>query len=169
MVRGAHTRGHLKSAIRCTNVPQEAHKPRGTLSLDRRMMIGVLIVAALWVSAVPVGSVAAAAKDAEGRICRPRLGECAAIELGKGGIFGWTCSGGKVEGSGFYIVFVRPSGTYVLLKVPQGRTSFEFAPDTQGPWRWIVINTDPDGTRPDVESEPGYFEVLAPGSTRKKF
>lgn len=57
-------------------------------------------------------------------------------------------------------MFVRPSGTYVLLKVPDGRTSFEFTPDTTGRWRWIVINTDPDRTKPDRESEPGYFDVV---------
>ena len=57
-------------------------------------------------------------------------------------------------------MFIRPVGTYVLLKVPQGRTSFEFTPDMAGMWRWIVINTDPDRTKPDLESEPGYFEVI---------
>jgi hypothetical protein len=139
------------------------------LLLDRNIVTVVVIGIAVWVAAGPVAPASVAEDEAEGRICKPRLGECAAIELGKGGIFGWTCSGGKVEGSGFYIVFVRPSGTYVLLKVPQGRTSFEFAPDAQGPWRWIVINTDPDGNRPDLESEPGHFQVLAPGSPQKKY
>jgi len=112
---------------------------------------------------------AADANEPAERICRPRLGECAGIEMGKAGIFGWTCSGGTVEGSGFYVVFVRPSGTYVVLKVPHGRTSFEFTPDTLGQWRWIVINTDPDGTKPDVESEPGHFQVLPAGPASKNF
>jgi len=75
-------------------------------------------------------------------------------------MFSWTCSAHNRPGKGYYIVFVRPSGTYVLLKVPEGRTSFEFTPDTAGSWRWVVINTDPDRTRPDTESEPGHFQVI---------
>jgi hypothetical protein len=94
------------------------------------------------------------------QVCRPDLGPSPAIELGKAGVFTWGCSGTSEQGKGFYIVFIRPSGTYVLLKVPQGRTSFEFAPDTTGSWRWIVINTDPDRAKPDVESSPGHFQVV---------
>jgi hypothetical protein len=93
-------------------------------------------------------------------VCKPILSPARKIELGTAGIFTWTCGGGKKSGSGYYVVFVRPSGTYVLLKVPEGWTSFEFTPDTVGMWRWIVINTDPDGAKPDVESESGNFEVV---------
>jgi hypothetical protein len=93
------------------------------------------------------------------QVCRPNLGPSPTIELGKAGVFTWSCAGGTEKGKGYYIVFIRPSGTYVLLKVSQGRTSFEFAPDTPGLWRWIVINTDPDRTKPDVESTPGHFQV----------
>ncbi len=92
-------------------------------------------------------------------VCKPKLSAAPRIQLGMAGIFTWTCEGGEKSGNGYYVVFVRPSGTYVLLKVPDRRTSFEFTPDTVGIWRWIVINTDPDGTKPDVESEPGNFEV----------
>jgi hypothetical protein len=93
------------------------------------------------------------------RVCRPLLEEARSLELGGAGLFKWTCSSGEKPGSGYYIVFVRPSGTYVLLKVPEGKTSFEFTPDAEGRWRWIVINTDTDRTKPDVESEPGHFDV----------
>jgi hypothetical protein len=93
-------------------------------------------------------------------VCRPDLGPSPVIELGKAGVFTWSCSGENEKGKGFYIVFIRPSGTYVLLKVPQGRESFEFTPDTPGMWRWIVINTDPDRTKPDVESKAGHFQVV---------
>lgn len=93
-------------------------------------------------------------------ICRPILGPSPRIELGRPGQFAWTCSGGRQDGQGYYVVFVRPAGTYVLLKVPHGRTSFEFTPDVQGMWRWIVINTDPDRTKPDLESEAGFFQVF---------
>lgn len=99
------------------------------------------------------------AENEPGRICRPQPTQTPAIELGQAGQFRWTCSGGTNNNKRYYIVFVRPSGTYVLLKVPEGRTSFEFAPDTAGKWRWIVINTDPDRTKPDRESQPSYFEV----------
>ena len=94
------------------------------------------------------------------RICRPVLGVSPTIELGKAGLFSWSCMGGEKKGAGFYVVFIRPSRTYVLLKVPLGRSSFEFTPDAPGMWRWIVINTDPDRTKPDMESEPGYFQVI---------
>jgi len=47
----------------------------------------------------------------------------------------------------------------VLLRASEGKDSFEFAPDVEGRWRWIVINTDPERTKPDVESEPGRFDV----------
>jgi hypothetical protein len=99
-------------------------------------------------------------------VCRPKLSITPKIEFGKAGFFTWTCQGGEKSGSGYYVVFVRPSGTYVLLKVPERRTSFEFTPDTVGMWRWIVINTDPDGAKPDVESEPGNFEVLQAESNK---
>ncbi len=99
------------------------------------------------------------AEGPEDQVCLPKLGPAPPIELGKAGQFNWSCSGDQKYGKGFYIVFIRPVGTYVLLKVPQGRSSFEFAPDMQGTWRWIVINTDPDRGKPDVESEPGFFQV----------
>lgn len=101
-----------------------------------------------------------AGEKGSSQICRPSLGTSPTIELGRAGQFRWTCVGGKEAGNGHYIVFIRPSGTYVLLKVPRGRTSFEFTPDTPGLWRWIVINTDPDRTKPDLESEPGFFQVV---------
>jgi hypothetical protein len=102
--------------------------------------------------------------SAEQEICRPVLGVSPRIELGKSGQFEWTCTGGKHDGQGFYVVFVRPAGTYVLLKVPHGRTSFEFTPDVEGVWRWIVINTDPDRTKPDLESDAGFFQVITAGA-----
>lgn len=94
------------------------------------------------------------------RVCRPVLEPVPIVEMGDAGTFKWTCSGAEKQGAGYYIAFIRPSGTYVLLKVPRGRTAYEFTPDTGGMWRWIVINTDPDPTKPDVESEPGYFQVI---------
>jgi hypothetical protein len=97
--------------------------------------------------------------DSLPNVCRPKLAPPQTIQLGKPGIFSWSCEGAQRAGSGYYIVFIRPSGTYVLLKVPEGRMSFEFTPDAVGAWRWIVINTDPDGAKPDVESEPGAFVV----------
>ncbi|MFH0958666.1 MAG: hypothetical protein V1897_08185, partial [Pseudomonadota bacterium] len=95
-----------------------------------------------------------------GEICKPELMETSAIELGAPGEFKWLCDHNLPLGEGFYVVFIRPSGTYVLLKVPRGRTSFEFTPDTIGMWRWMVINTHPDKTKPDVESSPGNFQVV---------
>jgi hypothetical protein len=106
------------------------------------------------------GSPVLAVEDGTPEVCRPSLGLSPAIELGKAGVFTWNCAVDNDKGKGFYIVFIRPAGTYVLLKVPQGRTSFEFTPDTPGTWRWIVINTDPDRTKPDVESKPGTFQVI---------
>jgi hypothetical protein len=97
--------------------------------------------------------------DGSSLICRPVLEPSPPIVLGQSGYFNWKCVEGQAAASGYYVVFVRPSGTYVLLKAPQGRTSFEFTPDTAGAWRWIVINTDPDRTKPDLESEPGRFQV----------
>jgi hypothetical protein len=93
------------------------------------------------------------------QICRPVVEPSPPIVLGQAGHFSWKCVDGQEAGTGYYMVFVRPNGTYVLLKVPHGRTSFEFTPDTAGVWRWIVINTDPDRTKPDLESEPGQFQV----------
>ena len=94
-------------------------------------------------------------------VCRPMLEPVSPIQLGESGIFSWTCSGGSAPGAGYFVVFIRPIGTYVLLKVPTGRTSFEFTPDTAGAWRWVVINTDPDRSSPDVESNQGRFQVTA--------
>ncbi len=94
----------------------------------------------------------------EHKTCRPSLVPLQSVELGKSGEFRWNCSGPESE-VGFYIVFIRPSGTYVLLKVPRDRNSFEFTPDVSGIWRWIVIHTDPDRSKPDAESEPGTFLV----------
>jgi len=105
-----------------------------------------------------LAGIASEGLDAGPSICQPVLGPSPTIESGKAGQFDWACRQG--DRRGFYIVFIRPVGTYVLLKVPQGRTSFEFTPDMAGMWRWIVINTDPDRTKPDLESEPGYFEVI---------
>ena len=93
-------------------------------------------------------------------ICKPELSGAQTIEMGHSGIFDWKCDENRVRGAGFYIVFIRPTGTYVLLKVPIGKNSFEFTPDVAGAWRWMVINTDPDRSKPDVESEPGHFQVI---------
>jgi hypothetical protein len=119
----------------------------------------VLLLSALSVMGALV-STSLALEERIPHICRPDLGPSPAIELGKAGAFTWSCSGENEQGKSFYIVFIRPSGTYVLLKVPQGRESFEFTPDAPGTWRWIVINTDPDRTKPDVESKPGNFQVV---------
>lgn len=102
-----------------------------------------------------------------GGICKPELVEVPAIELGNPGAFSWVCDHGQPTGEGFYIVFIRPSGTYVLLKVPKGRKSFEFTPDTLGVWRWMVINTHPDKTKPDVESAPANFNVVDSENPRR--
>jgi|GEM_PF-1420762 len=99
-------------------------------------------------------------------ICRPVLEPIPLIHLGEAGQFRWNCTGGSHQGDGYYIVFIRPMGTYVLLKVPHGRNSFEFAPDMEGLWRCIVINTDPNRSLPDVESEPIYFQVVKPSDSR---
>jgi hypothetical protein len=96
-------------------------------------------------------------------VCSPALENVPVIELGKGWKFTWNCDGANGMEHGFYIVFIRPSGTYVLLKVAQGSNYYEFTPDASGHWRWIVINTDPDRSKPDVESEPGHFQVVEPG------
>lgn len=77
-------------------------------------------------------------------ICKPELSGSQPIEMGHSGMFGWACDETRGKGAGYYIVFIRPTGTYVLLKVPIGKNSFEFTPDTTGLWRWMVINTDPD-------------------------
>jgi hypothetical protein len=98
----------------------------------------------------------------EPQICRPELEVAPTLELGQSGVFRWTCPGTGRSDTGYFIVFVRPQGTYVLLKVPDDSSSFEFTPDAVGVWRWIVINTDPDRTRPDVESEQGRFVVTEP-------
>ncbi len=103
---------------------------------------------------------ARAEEGADLTICRPVLSPFLTIELGKPGMFQWTCDEEKAAGSGFYVAFIRPNSTYVLLKVPQGRHSFEFTPDMVGIWRWIVINTDPDRSKPDLESDPSNFLVI---------
>lgn len=102
-----------------------------------------------------------------GEICKPELLDSPVIELGNAGVFQWGCNHDQPGGEGFYIVFIRPSGTYVLLKVPKGRTAFEFTPDAPGMWRWMVINTHPDRTKSDVESAPGYFQVVAMEGDKK--
>ncbi len=119
----------------------------------------VFLLSALSVMGALV-STSLALEEGIPHVCRPDLGPSPAIELGKAGVFTWSCSGENEKGKSFYIVFIRPSGTYVLLKVPQARESFEFTPDAPGKWRWIVINTDPDRTKPDVESKPGHFQVV---------
>ena len=103
-------------------------------------------------------TISTADEPASREICRPAVVRLTHIELGKSGEFRWNCLGQESE-VGFYIVFIRPSGTYVLLKVPQGRNSFEFTPDIPGTWRWLVIHTDPDRSKPDAESEPSTFSV----------
>lgn len=103
----------------------------------------------------------------DGEICRPELVDSPVIELGNAGVFKWVCDVNHLGGEGFYVVFIRPSGTYVLLKVPKGRTTFEFTPDGAGTWRWMVINTHPDRTKPDVESAPGFFQVVIEESDKK--
>jgi hypothetical protein len=115
----------------------------------------VLLVTATLIAV----SVQAAEEPDQARVCRPLLAEAPKLQLSQSGVFRWTCSSQGRSGDSYYIVFVRPSGTYVLLKVPDGKTEFEFSPDVEGQWRWIVINTDPDRTKPDVESEPGGFSV----------
>ncbi|MFH1113737.1 MAG: hypothetical protein V1792_07425 [Pseudomonadota bacterium] len=121
------------------------------------------------VLSVAGGAVHGPSAEENGRstICRPQPAEAATIELGMAGQFKWTCSDGKNEGNGYYVVFIRPDGRFVLLKVPVGRSSFEFTPDAAGLWRWLVINTDPDRTKPDMESEPGYFHVVMPQESSK--
>jgi hypothetical protein len=116
-----------------------------------------IIVLASIVALMVVVTTANAGAD-EQETCRPVLVPIPSVELGKSGEFRWNCSGRESE-VGFYIVFIRPSGTYVLLKVPRGGNSFEFTPDVSGIWRWIVIHTDPDRSKPDAESEPGTFLV----------
>jgi hypothetical protein len=122
-----------------------------------RLIIGLfpLLAALLFVAGVCSQS-----QVGSSGICKPVLGNSPSIKVGKEGVFTWDCLDGAKEGSGYYIVFIRPSGTYVLLKVPQGRMSLQFTPDVPGTWRWIVINTDPDRTKADVESEPGHFQVV---------
>lgn len=120
----------------------------------------LLYVCCLSVTFALSGAEPCDAEGVEARVCLPHPVPVSSVELGKAGVFHWNCSGGTNNSRRYYVVFVRPSGTYVLLKVPDGRTSFEFTPDTTGRWRWIVINTDPDRTKPDRESEPGYFDVV---------
>ena len=100
--------------------------------------------------------------DEKAEVCRPELSEVKQVDLGQEHVFSWTCRKEKKMGKGYYIVFVRPSGTYALFRVGDKSTSFKFKPDIAGQWRWIVINTDPDRTKPDVESEVGLFQVRIP-------
>lgn len=135
-----------------------------SVKTDSALKIGLLVVLlSVWLWQ------AVCCADSEGRvdgainsvICKPSLLTAPTIEMGNSGIFGWKCDESSGKGAGFYIVFIRPSGTYILLKVPIGKNSFEFTPDTTGSWRWMVINTDPDRSRPDVESDPGIFQVIS--------
>ncbi|MCL5126340.1 MAG: hypothetical protein M1511_17945 [Deltaproteobacteria bacterium] len=128
----------------------EINKPR--LSRSSIPLIALCILFAI--------RLALCAESSDAQICKPELLDCPAIEIGNAGVFKWTCNHDQARGEGFYIVFIRPSGTYVLLKVPKGRTTFEFTPDVPGTWRWMVINTHPDRTKSDVESTPGYFQVV---------
>jgi hypothetical protein len=100
--------------------------------------------------------------DEKAKVCRPELSEVKQVELGQEHIFSWTCPEEKMTGKGYYIVFIRPSGTYALFRVDDKSRSFKFKPDIAGQWRWIVINTDPDRTKPDVESKAGIFQVRIP-------
>ncbi|MEJ2715877.1 MAG: hypothetical protein P8182_01870 [Deltaproteobacteria bacterium] len=134
-----------------------------SLAFSRQMFVISLLLGGMVLGA----SLSAAVQSDASEICRPSLGKSPTIEMGRSGLFEWTCPGGTKKSSGFYIVFIRPSGTYVLLKVPQGRDSFEFTPDTPGMWRWIVINTDPDPTKPDLESDQGYFQVILTDETSR--
>lgn len=119
-----------------------------------------LALAVLLIVAVVIAVPALAREEPEqARVCRPLLAKAPLLQLSQTGVFRWNCSSRGTTGESYYIVFVRPSGTYILLKVPDGKTEFEFTPDAEGQWRWIVINTDPDRTKPDVESEPGSFTV----------
>jgi hypothetical protein len=118
-----------------------------------------LLLTCAWFAALEGPLVA---QNQQAGICKPRLEQISPIELGRAGLFTWRCPSEEGVGGGYYVVFIRPSGTYVLLKVPEGRTSYEFTPDAVGHWRWLVINTDPDRTKPDVESEPGRFETTPP-------
>jgi hypothetical protein len=128
----------------------------------------LLFVIFIWLGGVVVGPPLSAGIEGDTPgICRPSLGESPTIEMGRSGVFEWACPDGE-RSSGFYIVFIRPSGTYVLLKVPKDRHSFEFTPDTAGMWRWLVINTDPDPTKPDLESEKGYFQVILMDNTSRE-
>lgn len=129
-----------------------------------RMILSIFVVATVLTADGRVHSVESLAEgdrtSERTNICRPYIEPVAAVSLGESALFHWTCRGGKESGEGYYIVFIRPVGTYVLLRVPRNRNSFEFTPDTEGQWRCIVIHTDPDRTQPDLESEPLYFEVL---------
>jgi len=128
--------------------------------MNSRALAIITFFCLLFTSAwLPAPERQAAAQDQGSQICKPRLDQVPPIELGKAGLFSWTCPPESGTGQGYYVVFIRPAGTYVLLKVPEARTSYEFTPDTVGQWRWLVINTDPDRTKPDVESEPGRFET----------
>jgi hypothetical protein len=117
------------------------------------------LVAPVYVNAEESVTKAAETSGAT-NICRPIVEPVPSLVLGESAIFRWTCSGARHDGEGYYIVVIRPVGTYVLLRVPRNRNFFEFTPDMEGHWRCIVINTDPDRTQPDLESEPAYFEVL---------
>ncbi len=130
---------------------------RNHTSLSYSLMAVMSLVSGSLIVVFPLSALSENAN-----ICRPVLEPVPIIYLGNAGLFRWNCTGGSYQGDGYYIVFIRPIGTYVLLKVPQGRNTFEFAPDMEGLWRCIVINTDPNRSLPDVESEPIYFEVVRP-------
>lgn len=140
---------------------QRGDWPLNRQSLHRLPLLSVLVF--VIASGIPVRAAWAGTRDAsQSRICRPTLSPGPTIPLGKAGLFRWECSGETARGMGYFMVFVRPAGTYVLLKVPDGQSSYEFTPDAPGIWRWIVINTDPDRTLPDLESEQGHFRVTEP-------
>jgi hypothetical protein len=141
-------------------------KPRNPGPRCKHMTSPASICLLLVVVTLVAVSAQAGEEPEQAGVCRPILAKAPALQLSQSGVFRWSCSAQGRRGESYYIVFVRPSGTYVLLKVPDGRTEFEFTPDVEGQWRWIVINTDPDRTKPDVESEPGSFSVTpVPGSS----
>ncbi len=128
--------------------------------LNKSGYVAFIIVYSIVAASIVLSAEPDKSQQARADICRPKLSASQIIEMGHSGIFSWTCDETKGKGAGYYIVFIRPAGTYVLLKVPIGKNSFEFTPDASGVWRWMVINTDPDRSKPDVESEPGHFQVI---------
>jgi hypothetical protein len=128
--------------------------------MPRYYFIILILVALFSYPVAGSGSGSDGKEPGKAEICKPELNNLKVIELGHSGNFSWLCSEQQGRGAGYYIVFIRPTGTYILLKVPIGKNFFEFTPDATGAWRWMVINTDPDRSKPDVESDPGYFQVI---------